>query len=275
MADSLTHLADWRTFLRVTYAEGTAENYWDAAWRFLRVVPKPLERYTERDAMLWLESFPPRSSSRVLGYHALHSMFTWLLRNGIVERNPVAHLKPLPPEEKAAQSLTREEVDAIIAAAHARAPMRGYLVELLYFTGGRITEVRMLTWDSLTEEGVRFAKTKGNRERVVPWSQGSRRAVEGLRAYFGEQEHIIPRSEQTIGKWLKDAAAAAGVTRKVHPHLFRSTNITHMLRNGARQKAVQTIAGHKNLRTTSRYVADDEEDNKAAVALLDRSGVAG
>jgi site-specific recombinase XerD len=275
MADSLSHLADWYTWLRLTYAVETAEGYWGAAWRFLRASPMPLERYSERDATLWLESLPPRSASRMLGYHALHSLFAWALRQGIVETNPVAFLKPRPPEEKVAESLSIAEVDAIIAAAHQRSPARGFAAELLYYAGGRITETRMLTWDSLTDEGLRFSGTKGNQERIVPWSDGLRHAVDGLRLYFSEQPYLIPRSEQTIGIWLKEAAAAAGIERRVHPHLFRSTNITHMLRGGARQKAVQSIAGHKNLRTTSRYVADDEEDNRAAVAILDRRPATG
>lgn len=270
LGDTFLHLADWRAWLEVSYAPGTVENYWEAAWRYLGKNPKPLHEHQERDCAAWLESFPQRSASRMLGYHALKALFTWAKRNRLVCVNPVEHLKPLPPEERAARALTIEQYEAIREAAHRRSPVRGFTVELLYHTGGRITEVRTLTWSQVTPDGVRFERTKGARERVVPWSDGLRRAVDGLRTYFGDDPVLVPRSAQQIGRWLKDAAEDAGIEERVHPHLFRSTAITHMLRGGAKLKAVGSVVGHQNIRTTNRYVADFEEDRADAVAVLDR-----
>jgi site-specific recombinase XerD len=271
LGDTFSHLAEWRAWLDVTYAPGTVDDYWDAAWRYLGKFPKPLHEHQEADCARWLESFPQRSASRMLGYHALKALFTWAKRNRLVCVNPVEHLKPLPPEEKAARALTIEQYEAIRDAAHARSPIRGFTVELLYHTGGRITEIRMLTWAQVAPDGLRFEKTKGGRERVVPWSEGLRRAVDGLRTYFGDEPHLIPRSGQQIGRWLKDAAESAGYPRdEIHAHLFRSTAITHMLRGGAKLKAVGSVVGHQNIRTTNRYVADFEDDRIDAVAVLDR-----
>lgn len=270
LGDTFSHLADWRAWLENCYASNTVDNYWDAAWRYLGKNPKPLHEHQEADCARWLESFPQRSSARMLGYHALRALFTWAKRNRLICVNPVEHLKPLPPEEKVARALTIEQYEAIRAAAHARSPVHGYAVELLYHSGGRITEVRMLRWEQLTADGIRFERTKSARERVVPWSKGLRRATEGLAAYFSDQEYVLPRSAQTIGRWLKDAAADAGITERVHPHLFRSTAITHMLRGGGKLKAIGSVVGHKNIRTTDRYVADFEDDRNDAVSVLDR-----
>lgn len=270
LGDTFLHLADWRAWLEVSYAPGTVDNYWDTAWRYLGKNPKPLHQHTEADCSRWLESFPQRSAARMLGYHALKALFSWALRNRLTAHNPVEHLKPLPPEEPVPRALTVEQYESIRVAAFDRHPVRGYAVELLYHTAGRITEIRSLTWDQVTADGLRMEKTKGNRQRVVPWSDGLRHAVDGLRLHFGECEVLLPRSAQQIGRWLKEAAEAAGITERVHPHLFRSTAITHMLRGGAKLRAVGSVVGHKNIRTTDRYLADFEDDRRDAVGVLDR-----
>jgi integrase/recombinase XerD len=140
-------------------------------------------------------------------------------------------------------------------------------VELLYYSAGRITEVRSLRWGDLTDDGIVFRTTKNGHERLVPWSPGLRGAVEGLREHFGEGRLVLPRSAQTIALWLSRAGVAAGV-EGVHPHLFRSTAATRMLVGGARPHAVRDVLGHAKLTTTQVYFAVEHTDKVAAVQVL-------
>lgn len=266
--DSLEVLSVWHSFLSASYAEATAEGYWNAVIRFFAAHPMPVAMVSEATVAAWLESFPYRSARRVTYYHALRNLFRWALRNGHVAADPTADIRVQMPEEKEPRALTIEQYVAVREAAYAHSRVRGCTVELLYHSAGRIGECCSLTWDRVTEHGIIFAKTKGGRERLIPWSPGLRRAVEGLRSHFGEQDRVLPRAEQTVWLWVREAGRAAGIER-VHPHLFRATSITEMSRRGAEIPVIAKIAGHQKVTTTQRYRAVDLDEKVSAVQLLD------
>jgi integrase len=265
--DTLIVLAEWRVWMQVSLAPNTVKHYWGCVFRFFAAVPKPIGGIREVDVARWLETYPFRSASRRAGYEALKSFFSWALRQGYVLDNPMAGIKVVNPKEKVPRALTEEQYEAVKAAAYAHNPVRGYAVELLYYSAGRITETLSLTWDDVTQDGVVFKHTKNGNERLVPWSDGLRRAVEGLRTQFGERSRVLPRSQQTVWLWVREAGKDAGV-EGVHPHLFRATAATRALHRGARANAVRSILGHSKLSTTQRYLADDAEDIQEAVNLL-------
>jgi integrase len=271
--DTMEALAGWHTWLNASYAPETVDGYWGAAFRYLRAVPRPLNAHTEQDAAGWLETFSFRSASRTTYYNALDNLFSWALRNGIVTNNPMGAIRPRSPYEKVPRALTEAEYESVLTAAARRSPIRGYAVELLYYSAGRVSETCALRWEDLTEQGLVFRQTKNGKERLIPWSDGLMRAVEGLRAHFGEQPLVLPRAPQTVWGWLKDAGRDAGVV-KVHPHLLRATAATRMLSrstddgNKVRPDAIQAVLGHSKITTTSRYWAFDRADVEAAVKLL-------
>lgn len=265
--DSMELLALWRSWLNANFAQATVEGYWGAVSRFLRANPVPLDAVTDAHIAAWIETFPFRSATRVTYFHALRSLFAWLVRHGHIDRDPTADIRVPSPEVKEPRALTVDQYEAVKAAAYAHSPIRGYAIELLYHSGGRIGETLGLTWNNVTSEGIIFTHTKSGKERLVPWSQGLRRAVEGLRSHFGEQVRVLPRSEQTVWLWCREAGRAAGVVR-VHPHLFRSTAATRAQQRGALPTAVQGLLGHTKLETTQRYMATRREDVQKAVDLL-------
>lgn len=265
--DSFELLSVWLDWLNASYAPATVEGYWNAVMRFLTANPVPIVLVTEAIVAQWIETFPYRSSRRVTYFHALRNLFSWCVRNGHMDRDPTAGIRVPSPEEKEPRALTREEFEAVRQAAYRHSPVRGYAVDLLYYSAGRIGEVTHLTWDRITTQGVIFAQTKSGKERLVPWSQGLRNAVEGLRSHFGEQERVLPRAEQTVWQWVRDAGADAGVQR-VHPHLFRASAATAMSRGGAELVVVGKILGHAKISTTQRYVAVSRTEKAKAVQLL-------
>jgi len=260
-------LSVWHTFLSATMAPSTVEAYFGATWRFFGAVRVPVEKITEQQIAEWIETFPFRSSRRTTYFHGLRSFFSWAVRNEHIAKDPTAAISVAAPEEKEPRALTVEQYEAVKAAAYNRDLVRGYAVELLYYSGGRIGEVVRLTWDNVTSEGIIFTKTKGGRERLIPWSPGLKRAVDGLRSRFGEQGRVLPRAEQTVWAWMRDAGRDAGVPR-VHPHLFRATAATRIQQRGGMPTSVQHLLGHRKLVTTQRYLQTDRQDIAKAVQLL-------
>jgi integrase/recombinase XerC len=128
------------------------------------------------------------------------------------------------------------------------------ILELLYATGLRVSELAGLDLDAVDRSGrtVRVLG-KGRKERIVPFGGAGARALE---AYLGERAaargplftnrrggRLTPRAIHEI---VRRSAAAAGITRRVSPHTLR-------LDAGADLRAIQELLGHSRLSTTQRY----------------------
>jgi len=142
------------------------------------------------------------------------------------------------------------------------------LLELLYATGMRVSEVADLTLDDVDlEAGTVRCVGKGNKERVMPLYP---KATETVRDYIDNGRDALlggnraertlflnPRGEQLTrqGLWLiiKGYAREIGLEDKVTPHILRHSFATHMLNGGAGLREVQKLLGHANISTTQVY----------------------
>jgi integrase/recombinase XerD len=149
------------------------------------------------------------------------------------------------------------------------------LLELLYATGLRVSELVGLPWP-LVRQGERFllVRGKGNKERLVPLSAPANAALDayiGIRPAFlgrrkaskwlfpshGEVGHL---TRQRFGQVLKDAAVQAGLDPgKVSPHVLRHAFASHLLAHGADLRTVQQLLGHADIATTQIYTHVLEE----------------
>lgn len=137
------------------------------------------------------------------------------------------------------------------------------LVEVLYATGGRLSEIQQLNRQDIDWQG-RSAKVigKGNKEREVYFSP---RALYHLRKYLNSRQDEHPAlfitqrrpfrrlSRRGIQREIKIIAERAGIKKNVHPHVYRHTFATLTLNNGADLVAVQSLLGHANPGTTQVY----------------------
>jgi integrase/recombinase XerC len=145
------------------------------------------------------------------------------------------------------------------------------LLELLYATGLRVSELVSLDWHDL-DLSARVLRVvgKGGKERMVPFG---RQAAAALTAWLGAWEEVRRRGEpadpeaepvflhhrggrlsdrsvrRVLDRYVDSAALAAGV----HPHTLRHTFATHLLEGGADLRAIQELLGHSSLATTQRY----------------------
>ncbi|WP_274617566.1 tyrosine recombinase XerC [Nesterenkonia sp. AY15] len=166
--------------------------------------------------------------------------------------------------DAAQQAGQAAELDAI---AHALSLRDAAMVELLYATGMRVSELSGLDLASF-ETGRRMVRLlgKGNKERIVPYGVPAETA---LRSWLdhGRSELATPASAnacflgrrggridvRTVRRVVDDALARLGTTAARGPHALRHTAATHLLEGGADLRTVQELLGHASLSTTQLY----------------------
>jgi integrase/recombinase XerD len=205
---------------------------------------------------------------------ALKSFFHFLASEGLVGQDPTAALDSPKVKKRLPRTLTNEDVERLLAAPTRESGPKAQrdiaLLELLYATGMRVTELVTLKLDdvNLVSGIVRVRHGKGGKERIIPIHE---QAVNVLRDYIehGRPALVKPggdaqalflnhRGQQLTrqGTWLiiKEHAQAAGIQAVVTPHMLRHSFATHMLES---QKAtlvdVQHFLGHANISTTQIY----------------------
>lgn len=167
------------------------------------------------------------------------------------------------------KTLTREEVDRLIAAAAARDGAQGVrlacLTELIYASGLRVSEALALPLAALARDpAYLIVKGKGGKERLAPLNPAARAAAKAwleVRPPKPESPWLFPSRGKTgrltprrFAQLLDEAAADAGIDpARVSPHVLRHAFATHLLNGGADLRVVQTLLGHADIATTQIY----------------------
>ncbi|MEQ8252415.1 MAG: site-specific tyrosine recombinase XerD [Oceanibaculum nanhaiense] len=185
--------------------------------------------------------------------------------------------RPLP------KILSEAEVDQLLDAAAGLPGPDGArllaLLELLYASGLRVSELVGLPLAAVTRDtGMLIVRGKGGKERMVPLTEASIRAVEAYRqvrdAFLkeGQKEkqkspYLFPSrgdsghlTRHRFAQLLKELAVTAGIDpQKVSPHVLRHAFATHLLDHGADLRSVQQMLGHADISTTQIYTHVVEE----------------
>ena len=201
----------------------------------------------------------------------------FLHREGIIDKN-VAKLISLPKaHEKLPRVLKTEEVTRLIeniptdTLRHRR--IRA-IVELLYSTGIRVSELASLTYDHVDfAKGCLRVLGKGNKERMVPMGRHCQKAI---REYIDAMPQVQKRgpstplflnrdggavSVRTVQRNLREfATEVLGISgAQVSPHTLRHTCASHLLAAGAGLREIQELLGHESLVTTQKYTQVDRD----------------
>jgi integrase/recombinase XerD len=180
----------------------------------------------------------------------------------------------------------REAMNIDVPAEKLRAARLACLLEVLYATGLRVSELVALPASAARRsQAMLMVRGKGGRERMVPLNDAARRAMAEYLALrekagkptasgeakwlfpsFGEAGHL---SRQHFARELKTLASAAGLKpAQVSPHVLRHAFASHLLHNGADLRVVQTLLGHADISTTQIYTHVLEERLKTLVRDL-------
>lgn len=229
-----------------------------------------------------------KASSQARRLSALRQFYKFLYAEGMRGDDPTGILDAPRKERALPKTLSVNDVTRMIGLAEQEAGTAGKdrlqrlrmhaLIELLYATGMRVSELVSLPATVLAQNG-RFliVKGKGNKERLVPLS---RSAIAALQAYGSElaaeretkekpeespflfpaasKEGHLPR--QVFARDLKALASRAGIRAStLSPHVLRHAFASHLLQNGADLRAVQELLGHSDISTTQIYTHVLEE----------------
>lgn len=222
---------------------------------------------------LYLGSLHTKATSRISinrKLSALRSFYRYLMRENLVNSEPMSSLSAPKLEKRLPTFLTKDEILRLIKAPDTSTPQGvrdQAILELLYAAGLRLSEIVSLNQGDvdLNSRQIR-AWGKGSKERIVlmgkPAAEALRRYIKHSRTKllgkrnnpalflnrFGER--IAERRIQYI---ITKYARQAGLDMRVYPHMLRHTFATHMLDGGADLRAVQELLGHSRLATTQIY----------------------
>ncbi len=220
-----------------------------------------------RDVRAWLAWLHGRGLARASvarKLSSLRSCYRFLVRRGVVTRNPARQVRTPRVGPRLPSVLPKDEARELLDRSPAPSPagLRDHaLLELLYATGIRVAEACALDWrDVDLRQGVVRVVGKGGREREVPVGAA---ALDALAAYarggggaagpvFANLRggRLTTRSAHRI---VGRRAREAGLARRVTPHTMRHSFATHMLGEGADLRLIQELLGHSRLSTTQRY----------------------
>ena len=130
------------------------------------------------------------------------------------------------------------------------------ILELFFSTGLRISELCNLKIDDVNLKRDEFSvRGKGGKIRVVFLSDRAKTAIQNYLEKRGnvENDQLFPMTPRSIQRMIKKYAIAAGISKKVTPHVLRHSFATDLLQNGADLRSVQAMLGHANISTTQIY----------------------
>ena len=223
----------------------------------------------------------PRSQARIIS--GLRSFFDYLVFEAYRNTNPTDLLETPKTGTKLPDTLSQDEIDALINAidlSHPQGERNRTIFETIYSCGLRVSEaITLKNSDLFFEEGFIRVLGKGNKERYVPIHESAQKYIKMyLKAI---RNHILPQkgfedtlflnrrgkglSRQMIFMILKDLAIKIDLKKKISPHTLRHSFATHLLQNGADLRAIQQMLGHESITTTEVYVHVDKSYLKQVV----------
>ena len=220
-----------------------------------------------------------RTQARILS--ALRSFYRFLQEESLRKDNPTLPLQGPKPKRTLPHTLSELEVETLIhqpKTESSRGLRDAAMLEVLYATGLRVSELISLTLDQLELEA-HLIRTigKGSKERLVPigkaatlcltdyLKKGRPPLLKHPMAPWVFLNHRGGRlSRQGFWKILGQYGRQAGILKKISPHTLRHTFATHLLEGGADLRSIQTMLGHADISTTQIYTLVTHEHLREA-----------
>ena len=199
------------------------------------------------------------------------SFFGWLFKEGKIRRDPADSMHAPKIEKKVPVILTVDEVTKLLeqpSGANPKEIRDKAMLELLYATGIRVTELVNLKLSDVNMSIGFITCRDEHKERMIPFGHAAKDALakylESAREAFlkGTRSELLftnysgrAMSRQGFWKIIKYYGERAGIEEDITPHTLRHSFAAHLLSNGADMRAVQTMMGHSDLASTQMYTA--------------------
>jgi integrase/recombinase XerD len=217
----------------------------------------------------------PRSQARIIS--GLKSFFSYLIFEDYRSDNPMELIETPKTGRKLPDTLSLEEIDALILAidlSSNEGERNRAMLETLYGCGLRVSElVSLKISDLFFDEGFIKITGKGNKQRFVPVGNLTQKYIQIYKDYKRTDLNIKKGHEDTLflnrrGSQLtramiftiiKDLATKIELNKSISPHTLRHSFATHLLENGADLRSIQLMLGHESITTTEIYVHLDRK----------------
>lgn len=243
------------------YARKTISEYVSAARRLAEHVKRPLQQLTQQDLRDYVEHLRKKRKygASMLKLQLAGIRYLYAVTLG---RPAMVAWMSWPTQPKTLPVvLSGTEIQTLLGAMSN--PMFRAVVMVMYGAGLRISEACALCVTDIDakREVLRVRHGKGNRERCAMLSP---RLLIALRSYwatsrpplpflFPAEDPTKPISADRVRKALGAAVKAAGLTKRVTPHVMRHSFATHLVDTGTDIRVIQALLGHASIRTTMRY----------------------
>jgi len=202
---------------------------------------------------------------------SLRMFYQFMVTNQFVDDNPFENVALRKHQNHLPEFFYETEMTALFDVAYqsddALWQRNAALLEFLYATGARVTEIATLKISQLDfDQRLVLIHGKGNKDRYVPFGHF---AAQSMREYLitlrpeltAKKVHDVvfvnhrgePITAAGITYILNELMKRSTLTGKIHPHMLRHTFATHLLNHGADMRTVQELLGHVNLSTTQMY----------------------
>lgn len=240
---------------------------------FAHVSEQAVANYAQ--SLVQVRGLASSSVARMLA--AVRGLHKYLLSENQVSQDVAATVKPPKAVRRLPKAISVAEVERLLDAAGPAAEAVDSissirvrdraLLELLYATGARVSEVVNLDLDDLVDPTLVRLFGKGAKERIVPVGGFAQRALESylvrIRPALASLGKGTPAlflnqrggrlSRQSAWQIISDAASAAELQGEISPHTLRHSFATHLLEGGADVRVVQELLGHSSVATTQIY----------------------
>jgi integrase/recombinase XerC len=258
-------------------ASFTVRNYLDDSaplrdYMLMRGIPnlESLDRLTLRGYLAWLGELGYVRSSIVRKLSTLRTFLHWLLQHGVISIDPLPRKRMMKRDQRLPRFLSQDEIAKLVTAPDASKALGlrdRALLELLYATGLRVSEVASLNIESVNLSTREIRVTgKGSKQRIVLMGNTARDALsiylDNVRPKVANHKSrgalFLNRSgsrlsKRSVQKKVRLYAAGVGLGSGVHTHTLRHSFATHLLEGGADLRVVQELLGHSSPATTQIY----------------------
>lgn len=204
---------------------------------------------------------------------SIRSFYKFLLKDGVIDKNPLITLELPKVDKKLPTFLTEDEVMKLINSPNDKT-LLGYrdklILTFLYSTGMRVSEIISLKLSQLDlDKGEVIITGKGKKDRVVFITQELKEMIKEYLSRRKKNSNVLfinrngkPLTDKGIRLLVEKYAKLVIPYKKVTPHTLRHTFATHLLTNGADLRVVQELLGHSKLSTTQIYTHLTKENLK-------------
>lgn len=292
MSNWVSYIKNFQSYLRIErgLSKNTIDNYTLDIQKIVdflsehnnKVSPIQISEETVQEFIYEIsKSVNPRSQARIIS--GLRSFFSYLIFEDYRNTNPMELIEIPKIGRKLPDTLSTDEIDALIAAvdlSQKEGERNRAILETLYGCGLRVSElVSLKISDLFFEEGFIKVSGKGSKERFVPIGNLTQKYIEIYKNASRVHLSIQKGHEDTLflnrrGRQLtramiftiiKDLALKINLHKTISPHTFRHSFATHLLENGADLRSIQLMLGHESITTTEIYVHLDRRHLKEVI----------